>query len=63
MVILCLDIIEYRERGDVDADQALVAWVGDFVERKAEERVELGPAVAVIRALTLACREVKSSGH
>lgn len=63
LFILSLDIIESRERPGIEADFALVAWVSDFVERTAEKRVELRPVMAVMRAISLVCQELKSSGH
>lgn len=63
LFILCLDIIECPERDGIDGDLALVAWISDFVHRTAQNRVELRPAMAVMRGLALVCQRVGSGGQ
>lgn len=63
LLILCLDIIESHERGGIEEDLAMVAWVSDFVESTAVKRVELRPAKTLMKALTLVCQQAKSGGQ
>lgn len=60
---LCLDIVEFPEREDTEADLELVSWVSEFVEKAAEARVNLRSAMAVMRMLALVCQRVKSGEH
>ncbi|KAL5357215.1 fungal-specific transcription factor [Aspergillus floccosus] len=54
LFILCLNIIESNQDDAVEGDVALVTWASEFVDRTAEERVELRQAMVLMRAMCLA---------
>ncbi|KAL3441074.1 hypothetical protein BJX65DRAFT_289304 [Aspergillus insuetus] len=54
LFIVCTDVI-MKGADRITYDSELMAWVKDFVERTADERVELRPVMTMMRTLTLAC--------
>ncbi|KAJ6092220.1 hypothetical protein N7467_004189 [Penicillium canescens] len=59
--ILCLDIIGNPERGDLETDLTSVTWISDYVEKIVEERSELRPVMIIMKAMILACHQVKTN--
>lgn len=59
--ILCLDIIGNPERSDLETDLASVTWISDYVEKFVEQRSELRPVMVIMKAIMLACHQVKTN--
>jgi hypothetical protein len=59
--ILCLDVIGNPERGDFETDLTSVTWISDYVEKIVEERSELRPVMIIMKAMMLACHQVKTN--
>lgn len=59
--ILCLDIVGNPERGGLETDLTSVTWISDYVEKIVEERSELRPVMIVMKAMVLACHQVKTN--
>ncbi|RAK97349.1 transcription factor domain-containing protein [Aspergillus ibericus CBS 121593] len=59
LFIVSMDMIGSPERHDMELDLDLVAWFNHFVETASQERTELRPLSAILKAMALASRNAK----
>ncbi|KAE8157308.1 hypothetical protein BDV40DRAFT_278752 [Aspergillus tamarii] len=57
--ILCADIIGSHRDNELEDDIVLVSWLNDFVDKAAEERPELRPIAAIVKAMSIACQQIQ----
>ncbi|KAL2802517.1 hypothetical protein BJX63DRAFT_440844 [Aspergillus granulosus] len=57
LFIVCLDVI-LKGREGMNHEIELLSWIKAFIEKTADERVELRPVMAMMRTMILACERL-----
>ncbi|KAL2864302.1 transcription factor domain-containing protein [Aspergillus lucknowensis] len=60
VVMLCVNFNGDQDGTHTEGDHTLVAWVHEFVEKTAEERVELRPVKVILTTIIVACQQVST---